>query len=173
LRLLVALALCAGAALAQGEERTLDLGNGKTLRYALVQPADSPSIASAIDTAREILRRLAQGDITEAAALSNSPLRRYEVLRDYKASVGEDEFKRVFAQYLDPQNRVVAEIAIGPHRLIVWDLGAAAHHVAGQYYVEVEGRFFMDDVPSETRSDLRKVLQTYRKAAATPSEKTN
>lgn len=166
MRFLLALALCASAALAQSEERTLELGNGKTLRYTLVDSAESAS--SAIGTAREVLRRLADGDIAEAAALSNSPGQRYEVLRDYRASVGEDEFKRVFAQYLDPQNRVVAEIAIGPHRLIVWDLGAAAHHVAGQYYVEVEGRFFMDDVPSETRADLRRVLQSYRKAA-TPS----
>jgi hypothetical protein len=92
-------------------------------------------------------------------------------LRDYRASVGEDEFKRVFAQYLDPENRIVAEIAIGPHRLIVWDLGAAAHHVAGQYYVEVEGRFLMDDVPSETRSNLRRVLQSYRKAATSSKQR--
>jgi hypothetical protein len=169
LRFLLALALCASAALAQGEERVLELGNGKTLRYTLLDPADPVSTPSALGTAQEVLRRLADGDITEAAALSNSPRRRYEVLRDYKASVGEDEFKRVFAQYLDPQNKVVAEIAIGPHRLIVWDLGAAAHHVAGQYYVDVEGRFLMDDVPSETRANLRRVLETYRKAAATSS----
>jgi hypothetical protein len=170
LKLLVALALCAGAALAQGEERVLELGNGKTLRYTLVDPAGSPSTPSAIGVAREVLRRLADGDIAEAAALSNAPKRRYEVLRDYRASVGEDEFKRVFAQYLDPENRIVAEIAIGPHRLIVWDLGAAAHHVAGQYYVEVEGRFLMDDVPSETRSNLRRVLQSYRKAATSSKQ---
>lgn len=161
----LALALCATAAVAQGEDRLLELGNGKTLRYSLVDSAESHSAASAIDTAWEVLRRLAAGDITEAAALSNAPTRRYEVLRDYQASVGEDEFKRVFAKYFDPENRIVAEIAIGPHRLIVWDLGAAAHHVAGQYYVEVDGRFLMDDVPSETRSSLRSVLQIYRKPA--------
>jgi hypothetical protein len=171
LKFLLALALCAGVALAQGEERVLELGNGKTLRYTLVEPAESASTPSALGMAREVLRRLAAGDITEAAALSNSPKQRYKVLRDYKASVGEDEFKRVFAQYLDPQNRVIAEIAVGAHRLIVWDLGAAAHHVAGQYYVEVEGRFLMDDVPSETRANLRRVLQSYRKAAMPSGQK--
>jgi hypothetical protein len=119
-----------------------------------------------------VLRRLAAGDITEAAALSNAPARRYEVLRDYRASVGEDEFKRIFARYLEPENRIVAEIAIGAHRLIVWDLGAASHHVAGQYYVDVEGSFLMDDVPSETRTNLRRVLETYRKAAK-PSRQTD
>jgi hypothetical protein len=171
LRVLIALALCAAAATAQGEERVLELGNGRTLRYSVVDAAAPHSIPSAIGTAQEVLRYLAAGDITEAAALSNSPRRRYEVLRDYQASVGEDEFKRVFAQYLDPQNRIVAEIAIGPHRLIVWDLAAAAHHVAGQYYVEVEGKFLMDDVPSEARSNLRRVLQTYRKAPTSSKQK--
>jgi hypothetical protein len=161
--------LCAAALVAQGEERALDLGSGKTLRYTVI---DSPAVPSAAGTARQVLRRLAEGDITEAAALSNSPKRRYEVLRDYQASVGADEFKRIFARYFEPENRIVAEIAIGPHRLIVWDLGAAAHHVAGQYYVEVEGRFLMDDVPSETRSNLRRVLQSYRKDAK-PSRQTD
>jgi hypothetical protein len=171
LRFLLALALCASAALAQGEERVLELGNGKFLRYTLLDPAEQVSTPSALGAAHEVLRRLADGDITEAAALSNSPRRRYEVLRDYKASVGDDEFKRVFAQYLDPQNKVVAEVAIGPHRLIVWDLGAAAHHIAGQYYVDVEGRFLMDDVPSETRANLRRVLQSYRKPATSSKQK--
>ena len=89
------------------------------------------------------------------------------MLRDYRASVGEDEFKRVFALYLG--NRIVDEIAIGPRRLLVWDLAEAAHQLAGQYYVEVEGRFLMDDVPSEERAKLTRVLQSYRKPA-TPSK---
>jgi hypothetical protein len=159
--------LCAPALVAHGEERALDLGNGRTLRYTVI---DSASVPSAVGTAKEVLRRLAEGDITEAAALSNAPRRRYEVLHDYQASVGSEEFKRIFARYFEPENRIVAEVAIGPHRLIVWDLGAAAHHVAGQYYVEVEGRFLMDDVPSETRSDLRRVLQTYRKDATSSTQ---
>jgi len=85
------------------------------------------------------------------------------VLRDYRASVGEEEFKRVFAQYSAPENRVIAEVALGQRRLIIWDLGQAAHHLAGQYYVEVDGRFLMDDEPSEERSQLRRVLDGYRK----------
>jgi hypothetical protein len=89
------------------------------------------------------------------------------VLRDYRASVGDAEFKRVFAQYLG--NRIVYEIAIGPRRLLIWDLAEAAHHLAGQYYVEVEGRFLMDDVPSAERARLTRVLQSYRKPA-TPSK---
>jgi len=160
LRLLAALALavCAASGLAQAEERVLDLPEGE-LRYRLVDPA---AAASARHTAEQMLRHLAEGDIEAAAALSNAPRRRYEVLRDYRAAIGEQEFRRVFSQYFDPANRLVAELAIGPRRLLIWDLGAAGHHLAGQYYVEVEGRFLMDDAPSEERSRLRRLLEAYR-----------
>jgi hypothetical protein len=153
-------------ATAYGEERILELGRGERLRYEVLEPGD-PARRSARDTAMQVLRHLAAGGIEDAAALSNVPQRRFEVLRDYRASVGDDEFKRVFAQYL--QKSIVAEIAIGPRRLIIWDLAGASNQLAGQFYVEVEGRFLMDDVPSDARSDLRRVLQSYRKAA-TPSK---
>jgi hypothetical protein len=90
------------------------------------------------------------------------------VLRDYRASVGDDEFKRVFSQYLD--SRIVDEIAIGERRLLIWDLvEATQRQLAGQYYVEVDGRFLLDDVPSKERAALTRVLQSYRKSA-TPSK---
>jgi hypothetical protein len=60
----------------------------------------------------------------------------------------------------------VAEVALGEHRLLVWDLGEAGHRLAGQYYVEVEGKFLMDDVPSEKRTQLRRVLEAYRTGKA-------
>ena len=136
------------------------------MRYEVLD-ASVPESRSARATAGQVLRHLAEGSIEKAAALSNAPQRRLEVLRDYRASVGDDEFKRVFAQYLG--NRIVEEIAIGPRRLLIWDLAEAAHHLAGQYYVEVEGGFLMDDVPSEERARLTRVLQSYRKSA-TPSK---
>lgn len=127
----------------------------------LIEPG---SAGSALATARALLAHLAAGKIEQAAALSNAPQRRYEVLRDYRGSVGEEEFKRVFSEYLRPENRVIAEVALGPRRLLVWELGGAKKHLAGQYYVEVdEGVFLMDDLPSEERSKLRHVLETYRK----------
>ncbi len=159
--------LCTAAVLAHGEERVLDLGRGEKLRYEVLDPGD-PATRSARPTAGQILRHLTAGNIEDAAALSNVPQRRLEVLRDYRASVGDEEFKRVFAQYL--QKRIIAEIAIGPRRLIIWELAEASNQLAGQFYVEAEGRFLMDDVPSEARSDLRRVLQSYRKAA-TPSKR--
>ena len=109
-----------------------------------------------------MLRHLADGNIEEAAALSNAPQRRLEVLRNYRDSVGEEEFKRIFGRYFAPENRLIAEVALGPHRLLVWDLGEAGNRLAGQYYVEVEGRFLLDDVPSRERSELRRMLQEIR-----------
>ena len=148
MRLFLALLLCAAAA-AHAQER-----------YEVISPG---SAQSALPVAREFLRFLSEGDIVEAAALSNSPMRRHEVLRDYRASVGEEEFKRVFAEYA--ARPVVAEIAIGSHRLIIRDLTDAENSLAGQYYVDVDGRFLVDDVPNETRASLKRVLQAYRKNA--------
>lgn len=156
MRSLVALFLCA-AALAHAEDR-----------HTVVSPG---SAQSALGTAREFLRHLSQGELAKAAALSNAPHRRLEVLRDYQARVGEEEFKRVFSQYLERQDNVVAEVAIGAHRLIIWDLGGPAGQLSGQYYVDVDGRFLMDDVPNATRADLRRVLHAYRKAAKPSGQK--
>jgi hypothetical protein len=135
------------------------------VRYKLLDAAATPE-ASARQTAHRVLRHLADGDIEQAALLSNAPRRRYEVLQEYRASVGEDEFRRAFAQYFDPENRLVAEVALDEHRLLVWDLGEAGHRLAGQYYVEVEGKFLMDDVPSAKRAQLRRVLEAYRNGKA-------
>ena len=146
------------ACTAQADERALRLEDGGTLHYRIVEDGSE----SAQPVARKILRYLAAGELEEAALLSNAPKRRYEVLHDYLAQVGEVEFKRVYGQYLFPENRVVAEVAIGPRRLVIWDLGEAGHHLAAQYYVSVDGRFLMDDAPSEERSQLRQVLRAFR-----------
>jgi len=150
---------------------TLELEGGASVTYALhTHPADAHvarpkgdlSPANPLDAAKLLNLHLSAGDIEEAALLSNAPRRRFEVLRDYRESVGAEEFKRVFAQYLDPANRLLAEIAIGKHRLLVWDLKAGANGIAGQYFVEVDGRYLVDDVPNEVRNSLRSVLEAYR-----------
>jgi hypothetical protein len=160
----LALLLACCGAWAQGEERVLELESGELVKYRILQD----NAGSAKPTAERLLRHLADGDIEEAALLSNAPRRRYEELFDYRLRVGENEFKRVFGQYFSPQNRLVAEIAIDAHRLLVWDLGEAGNHLAGQFYVEIEGRFLMDDVPSEARSRLRSILQAYRSGKLKP-----
>lgn len=157
-----------------GETRTLELDGGGRVTYTLrshpagahlLRPAPELAADSALDAAKLLNLHLSTGDIEEAALLSNSPRRRFEVLRDYRDSVGEEEFKRVFAHYFFPENRLLAEIAIGRHRLLVWELkdaGPNLSHVAGQYFVEVEGRYLMDDVPNDERTSLRWVLEAYR-----------
>jgi len=154
-----------------GETRTLDLAGGGSVSYTLrTFPADAHVArppaelvpTSALDAARLLNLHLSAGDIVEAALLSNAPRRRFEVLRDYRETVGADEFKRVFAQYLDPKNRLLAEIAIGQRRLLVWDLKEGANRIAGQYFVEIDGRYLVDDVPNDERTSLRWVLEAYR-----------
>jgi hypothetical protein len=153
------------------ETRTLELNGGGSVSYTLrTFPADAHVArppaelvpTSPLDAARLLNLHLSAGDIVEAALLSNAPRRRFEVLRDYRESVGAEEFKRVFAQYLDPQNRLLAEIAIGQHRLLIWDLKESANRIAGQYFVEIDGRYLVDDVPNDERTSLRWVLEAYR-----------
>jgi len=117
---------------------------------------------SAQPVALHLLRYLAAGNIEEAARFSNAPERRAEVLREFRGRVGEEEFKRVYSEYLAPENHVIAEIALGPRRLLVWKLRTAGDRVVGQYYVRVDDRFVMDDERSPERAELSRALAKYR-----------
>lgn len=147
------------AAASHAEERTVRMPNGTTVAYRVVEAGE----ASAQPVALQMLTYLAAGQIDQAARLSNEPSRRTEVLRDYIAIVGEAEFRRVYAQYLQPENKLVAEVAMGPRRLLIWDLKTAGHRLAGQYYIESDGRFLMDDRPGPERFALQQVLAEHRK----------
>ena len=160
LRFWLALFLLAAAA-SHAEERSVRMPNGSTVTYRVVGPGEQ----SAQPVALQILTHLAAGEIEEAARLSNEPSRRAEVLRDYIARVGEAEFRRIYGEYVQPQNRVVAEIAVGPRRLLIWDLESAGHRLAGQYYIEADGRFLMDDRPGPERRALQQVLAEHRRQA--------
>lgn len=171
------LLLSAGLHAQSEEARTLAVEGGASVAYTLrklpadahlSRPAKELAPASALDTAKLLNLHLAAGDLEEAAMLSNSPRRRFEVLRDYRESVGEDEFKRVFAQYFAPANRLMAEIAIDKHRLLVWDLREGAARIAGQFFVEVDGKYLVDDVPNDVRTQLRWVLEAYRAGKIQP-----
>jgi hypothetical protein len=117
---------------------------------------------SARPVALQMLKHLAAGEIEAAAALSNAPQRRLEVLRQFRDAVGGEQFRHLFGRYFAPQNRIVMEAAIGAHRLLVWDLGEADGRLAGQYFVALDGRFVMDDVPSPARAKLQRVLAELR-----------
>ena len=140
MKLLLAAALLA-AAPAFAQERLLD-------------PA-APDSAS--HTARVVMKHLADGDLEQAAALSNAPQQRLALLRAYLNSVGEEKFRSVFGELLT--TGLVAEVALGPRRLLIWDIG---DQLTGQYYVQVDGKFVMDDVPSAERTQLARVLQRFR-----------
>lgn len=164
--------LLAFAAFAQTEEaRTLVREDGTSIAYTLrtfppdahlLRPDAKPVPTSALESAKLINLHLADGDIEDAALLSNSPKRRYEVLRDYRESVGEAEFKRVFAQYLSGDNHLIGEAVIDNRSLLIWDLRTGTTRIAGQYFVEVDGSYLIDDVPNEERTRLRWVLEAYR-----------
>lgn len=148
---------------AAAQEQVLRLPSGEELRYEFVQPGTP---WSARDTALAFLRYLAHGELEAAASLSNAPQQRLEVLRAYQRNVGEAEFKRLYGRYFAPENRLLAEAAIGNHRLLVWDLGEANNYLAGQFFVQADGRFLLNDVPSAERQNLQRLLEAYRKKTA-------
>ena len=123
---------------------------------------------SARPAAERLLQHLAAGDIDAAAALSNAPEQRAELLRAYRDRVGETEFRRVFAEYA--AKPVAREIAIGDRRLLMWDLDGP---LGAQYFVRSADRFLLDDVPNAERSELRRVLAAYRAGRVKPSAGTD
>ena len=142
---------------------------------AAAPPRELPAYREVVDvaesarpTAERILLHLAAGEIEAAAALSNAPEQRAELLRAYRDRVGESEFRRVFAQYA--AKRVVREIAIGERRLVMWDLDGP---LGAQYFVRSGERFLLDDVPSDERTELRRVLAAYRTHRVKPSAGTD
>lgn len=129
---------------------------------ATPQPAPSYNVVSdpaqsADATARRVLAHLAAGEVDAAAGLSNAPGRRREVLRDYQSRVGENEFRRVFAEYL--AQPVVAELAVGERRLLIRRVEG---ELAGQYFVRAGNGFLLDDVPNGERAQLQRLLHDYR-----------
>jgi hypothetical protein len=138
---------------------------------AAAPPRELPAYREVLDaadsarpTAERLLQHLAAGDIDDAAALSNAPAQRAELLRAYRDRVGEREFRRVFAEYA--AKPVVREIAIGERRLLMWDLDGP---LGAQYFVRSGERFVLDDVPSAERAELRRVLAAYRSGRVKPS----
>ena len=143
----------------------LQLDDGSVIRYELIAPTSADSARA---TAQRLLSLLGEGKIDDAAALSNVPQRRRQVLSDYRDAVGDAEFRRVFAQYGSAPNRLAAEVAIGKHHLLVWDLAEADHRLAGQFYVRAADGFLLDDTPSQDRARLQRLLAAYRQGKITP-----
>lgn len=155
-------------------ERSLEI-DGETIRFSVrafppeasrVDAAAALEPTTALNTAILIGRQLMNGASEDAAVYSNSPRRRFEVLREYQESVGAEGFRKAYAEYFDPGNYIAAELSIGDHSLLVWRL-RDADRFAAQYYVRVEGRVFMDDVPSAQRNRLRRLMEAVRSGRLT------
>jgi hypothetical protein len=164
--LLMACALTQAAA----EERVLELENGERIRYVLsthttdAHLLDAQAVLqprSALNTAKLVTRYLAEGKIEDASLLSNAPKARYARLRESFEGWSDADFRRAYGRYFDPENRIVGEVAIDGHRLLIWHL-KDADYLAAFFLVEIEDRLLIDDVPNETRANLRRVLQAYR-----------
>jgi hypothetical protein len=147
------------------DERTLKLADGAEIRYEAIAPGAAGSASGASE---RLLSLLAEGKIDEAAALSNAPQRRAQILRQYQEAVGEAEFRRIFGLYAKPPNRLLAEVVIGERHLLVWDLAEANHRLAGQYFVRAGDGFLLDDGVSEDRMRLQRVLAAYRAGRVKP-----
>lgn len=150
-------------------DHTLEVA-GETLHFSIrgfppnaqhVEPDAPLEPSSALNTAKLLNRFMTAGRIEDAALLSNAPRRRFEVLRDYRQAVGEEGFRHVYAQYFLPENRLVAEVTMADHSLLVWHLKSRDRY-AGQYYVRVEEKMLMDDTPGETRTRLARLLDAIR-----------
>ena len=161
---------CAYAQVRAQEQRTLELEDGGRVSYALLlYPANAHLMdgnaalqpSSALNTAKLVTRYLSEGRIEDASLLSNAPKARYARLRESFEGWSEADFKHAYGRYFDPENRIVGEIAIDSHRLLIWHL-QDTDYLAAFFLVEIEGRLLIDDVPNETRANLRRVLQAYR-----------
>jgi len=152
------------------EQRVLDLESGERVGYALrAHPTDAHLLdartdlgpSSALNTAKLVTRYLSEGRIEDASLLSNSPKARYARLRESFEGWSEGDFRRAYGRYFAPENRIVAEVSIDGHRLLMWHL-KDTDHLAAFFLVEIEGRLLLDDIPNQTRANLRRVLEAFR-----------
>lgn len=164
------MAIVAGAE----ETRVLELEDGGRIRYTLhtfapeahrLDPAAELAPTDTLNTAKLVTQHLAAGRIEDASLLSNAPKARYERLRESLAGWTEADFARAYGRYFAPENRIVGDAAIGNHRLLMWHL-KDTDYLTGYFLVEVDGKFLLDDLPSETRSKLRQVLEAHRSGRA-------
>lgn len=163
------------AVLALAEEsRILETEDGGRIRYTLLTFAPDahrldPSVALAptdpLSAAKLVTQHLAAGRLEEASLLSNAPKARFERLRESFSGWSAEDFARAFGRYFAPENRIVGDAAIGKHRLLMWYL-KDTDYVTGYFFVEVDGKLLLDDVPSETRANLRRVLEAHRSGRA-------
>lgn len=168
-------AACACVALASAhaqpaQTRSFRLADGKSITYTLREfPRDTRRRApdtkleptSALDTARLLISDLARGKVEDAALLSNAPKQRYKLLHDAYTGWTAGDFARTYGRYFLPQNRIVAEASIGAHHLVLWRL-QDIDYLAGYFFMDIDGKTYLDDWLSPQRSQLEQLLWAYR-----------
>ena len=166
--------LLVSALAAAQETRLLESDDGSRIRYTLrtfapdanlLETAAELAPTDPLSAAKLVTRHLAAGRLEEASLLSNAPKARFARLRESFTGWSEADFARAFGRYFAPGNRIVGDAAIGNHRLLMWYL-KDTDHVTGYFFVEVDGRLLIDDVPSEARANLRRVLDAHRSGRA-------
>jgi hypothetical protein len=174
LALLTWLLLLVATAAGAEEMRVLELEGGGQIRYTFqthsaeahrLDPSVELAPTDAFNTAILVTRHLAAGRIEEASLLSNAPKARYERLRESLAGWTEADFVRAYGRYFDPGSRILGKATIGKHHLLMWYL-KDNDYLTGYFIVDVEGKFLLDDIPSEARSQLRQVLEAHRAGRA-------
>lgn len=150
--------------------RSLTLADGSKIAYTLRRfTPDAQALApnvklapnNALDAAKLLIERLARGQIEDAALLSNAPKQRYQLLREAYADWKPDDFARAYGRYFLPQNRILAEASIGAHHLVLWRL-QDIDYLAGYFFIDIDGKTYLDDWPSPVRAQLEQVLEAYR-----------
>lgn len=160
-------------ALADGT-RVLETEGGGRIRYTLrtfppdahrLDPAAELAPTDPLSAAKLVTRHLAAGRLEEASLLSNAPKARFELLRASFGGWSDADFARAFGRYFAPENRIVGNAAIGHHHLVMWYL-KDSDYLTAYFFVEVDGKLLLDDVPNETRASLRRVLEAHRTGRA-------
>jgi hypothetical protein len=161
------LVLCAGCA------QLPQIDSDALLRHApnahLLDPRQALQPNSALNTAKLAVRYLSEGKLEEVALLSNAPKARFERLREALNGWAPEDFRRTYGPFFSEDSWIVGELADGPHHLIVWRRGDIGD-VVGYLLVEIDGRYFLDDVPSPQRSRLRRALESLRAGEGPPGD---
>ena len=153
-----------------GQARSLTLADGTRIAYTLRDfTRDAQALApgvklapnNALDAAKLLIEHLARGQIEDAALLSNAPKQRYRLLREAYAGWKPEDFARTYGRYFLPQNRILAEVSIGAHHLVLWRL-QDINYLAGYFFIDIDGKTYLDDWPSPVRAQLEQVLEAYR-----------
>jgi len=165
IKLTVCLAVFLFAAMAQAEEMRVSI-DGKEIRMDRTMlnreitkdDRDKGNQTSALACSFSIYNLLAKGDIQGAAKLSVSPSKAAEKWTNYRERIGDEDFKKMMADYFSSGNVAIAELYLGDDTMLVvkTEDGPVA-----QFYQKRGGKYLMTDEPTSGKI-LGRVLNMLR-----------